>query len=117
MVFCFLSEDSNFGSFLKILDNVVFVQRALKLIDTYRQYTVGGPDIYYEFDIEKARILKACGETEAARSLLDAIVMKTSGNLKSLENWRLTSEAHKLLAEFDIEACRPDLAEVHFLKV
>lgn len=74
--------------------------------------------IFRDYDLTKARILKKCGYEEAARSLLSQIC---ATNLVSASDCNVSSElphkARLVLAEFDMEACRPDLAEVELRKV
>uniref|UniRef100_A0A8R1XZ51 non-specific serine/threonine protein kinase n=1 Tax=Onchocerca volvulus TaxID=6282 RepID=A0A8R1XZ51_ONCVO len=82
-------------------------ERALQIIEKYRKFVDIDENVYREYDITKARILKKCGYEEAARLLLSQIFSAKSGSDNFLE---LSLRARILLAEFDMEACRPDLA-------
>uniref|UniRef100_A0A915PSW5 non-specific serine/threonine protein kinase n=1 Tax=Setaria digitata TaxID=48799 RepID=A0A915PSW5_9BILA len=86
-------------------------ERALQIIEKYRKFVTADENAYREYDITKARILKKCGYEQAARLLLSQICnMKSGTGLSSSNFLELSLKARMLLAEFDVEACRPDLA-------
>ncbi|CAG9539209.1 unnamed protein product [Cercopithifilaria johnstoni] len=86
-------------------------ERALQIIEKYREFMDTDENLYREYDITKARILKKCGYEEAARLLLSQICAAKSGSGHYNSNFSdLLLKARMLLAEFDVEACRPDLA-------
>lgn len=90
---------------------VFFFQRALQVIEKYRKFIDSDENVYREYDITKARILKKCGYEEAARLLLSHICTAKSGSYDYDSSFsELLLKARMLLAEFDMEACRPDLA-------
>ncbi|VBB27250.1 unnamed protein product [Acanthocheilonema viteae] len=86
-------------------------ERALQIIEKYRKLMDNDKNIYREYDITKARILKKRGYEEAGRLLLMNICSANSGSCDyDISSPELSLKAQMLLAEFDVEACRPDLA-------
>ncbi|VIO86380.1 Uncharacterized protein BM_BM6664 [Brugia malayi] len=86
-------------------------ERALQIIEKYRKFMDIDGNVYREYDITKARILKKCGYEEAARLLLSQICSaRPICDHYSSNSFELSLKARMQLAEFDVAAYRSDLA-------
>ncbi|EJW88877.1 phosphatidylinositol 3-and 4-kinase [Wuchereria bancrofti] len=86
-------------------------ERALQIIEKYREFMDIDGNVYHEYDITKAHILKKCGYEEAARLLLSQIcAARPMCDHYSSNSFELSLKARMQLAEFDVVAYRPDLA-------
>lgn len=102
--------------------SVICFQPALRLVEDFRERFGAKLLNNYECDLERARILEACHESEAARSVLTRILDDQLLLGSDKRNINLYLDVYSMLADFEMGACRPDLAvkhlqEVDFLKL